>query len=427
MRNIGLVARNAILTTMRTRSFWVMTFVVPLIFIVYMAFTALRDTGAIDQPAEAENQASQPVGVSTAMPVMGLVDSQGSLAQLPADFPDSFFNRYSDLEAAKLALDAGEIDQLVYIPPGYLASGRVEIYTMGFQVTSSAAESGLTFSGPNAWVLDYLLNYNLVGSEALSAALKNPTPGIEATYHALQPIQPVEPGDYALANVVGMIVPFIFYFVLVMSGSYLLQSVSKEKENRTAEVILVSVSPRQFMVGKLLGLGVISFIQLLVWLGGSSLTLRQSASFLNLAMLEFSPSFYLWALLYLLGGYLMFGSIMAAAGALAPTAREGNQVIWLLIVPMMPTLMFTSEFATDPNGALPLVLSLFPLSAPSAMVTRLAVAPVPAWQLGLSLAGVGLTAWVVVTLAGRFFRADHLLSDTAFTWTRLLKGWRKSS
>lgn len=427
MRNIRLVARNAILTTMRTRSFWVMTFVVPLIFIVYLAFTALRNTGAIGSSNEVENQQGEQTEMSQEMPSLGLVDPQGSLAQLPADFPDSYFNRFTNLEAAKLALQAGEIQQLIYIPPGYLASGQVEIYTQGFQVTSSAAESGLAFSGPNGWVLDYLLNYNLVGSEALNAAIADPTPGIQAYYHALQPIQPVEPGDYALANVVGMIVPFIFYFVLVMSGSYLLQSVSKEKENRTAEVILVSVSPRQFMIGKLLGLGVISFIQLLVWLGGSSLALRQSAGFLNLAALEFPPSFYLWALVYLLGGYLMFGSIMAAAGALAPTAREGNQVIWLLVLPMMPTLMFASEFATDPHGALPLVLSLFPLSAPSAMVTRLAVAPVPAWQLGLSLGGVALTAWGVVTLAGRFFRADHLLSDTAFTWTRLLKGWRKSA
>ena len=58
------------------------------------------------------------------------------------------------------------------------------------------------------------------------------------------------------------------------------------------------------------------------------------------------------------------------------------------------------------------------------MVTRLAVATVPLWQVLLSLGMLAATAYVFVTLSARFFRADNLLSDASFNWRRLLTGWR---
>ena len=70
----------------------------------------------------------------------------------------------------------------------------------------------------------------------------------------------------------------------------------------------------------------------------------------------------------------------------------------------MPTLMFGRMFVDDPGNALVLILSLFPFSAPSAMVTRLAVTTVPLWQILVSLAGVALTAYLFVSLSARFFR-----------------------
>ena len=103
-----------------------------------------------------------------------------------------------------------------------------------------------------------------------------------------------------------------------------------------------------------------------------------------------------------------------------------SNVIWLLVLPLMPTLMFGTAFAEDPNGTISVVLSLFPFSAPSAMVTRMAVTEVPLWQIVLSLAGLALTAYLFVVLAGRFFRSDNLLSQESFNWRRLATGWRRT-
>ena len=96
----------------------------------------------------------------------------------------------------------------------------------------------------------------------------------------------------------------------------------------------------------------------------------------------------------------------------------------LLIVPFMPTLIFASEFMENPHGTLSTALSFIPLTAPSAMVTRMAVADVPLWQPLVAAVGVALTAYLFVSLAARFFRPQNLLQFGAFSWKRLWTAWR---
>jgi ABC-2 type transport system permease protein len=72
-------------------------------------------------------------------------------------------------------------------------------------------------------------------------------------------------------------------------------------------------------------------------------------------------------------------------------------------------------------------MSLFPLTAPTAMVTRLSTGEVPLWQPFVALAGLIITAYLFVLLAARFFRADTLLSSASISWGRIvgeLKGSR---
>ena len=425
MRNIGLVAKHTFLTTVRSRSFWVVTLLVPAFLLIFQVYSAVQESG-IQEESRVENADTSDQASPAGLPRLGLVDEAGLIQNLPQDFPDTLFTSFSDLDAGQEAVQSGQIDQLVYLPASYLEDGAVIVYDRDFQVTSSGADAGLGFGGQNEWILPYIINYNLTGDARLSAALRNPTPGILARYNALQPPAPVDEGDIALALLIGRIMPYIFYFILLFSSSYLLRSVSEEKENRTAEVLLLSVEPRQFMLGKVIGLGVVTLIQFLLWIASGYFALQRGATALGFATLELSPVFLFWSVLFLVFGYLAFGGIMAAGGALAPNAREGNQLIWILILPLLPTLLFAPEFSENPNGILPVVLSLFPLSAPSAMVTRLAITDVPLWQILLSLAGLAVTAYLIISLAGRFFKAENLLSGASLNVKRFLKGWKET-
>ncbi len=425
MRNIWLVMKHDIGATLRQRSSWIFTFLVPLILLALNVYNII-ESGAIDS-ADSGTSEEESSGLA-ALPAIGLVDEANLIAEMPPGFPDGVFVRFPDGDAARAALEDGLVEQYVLLPADYLESGQIEIYDRNFQIMSTGENMGVaSLGGNNKWVLPYIINFNLVGDEQLLTALRNPVPGALAEYHALRPPDEAETENEGLARIVGTVLPYLYYFLLLMGSSYLLRSVVAEKENRTAEVLLLSLDPRELMVGKMLAMSAVMWLQVIVWVGGGIILLNRGTDLLNLGQFSFPPGFLAWAIGFLVLGYLLYASVMSAAGAIAPNAREGGQVTWLLVVPLLPTLMFGMEFASDPNSTLPVVLSLFPFSAPSAMVTRLALAPVPLWQLLASLAGLALTTYLFITMAGRFFRAGNLLSQESFNWRRLATGWRRAS
>jgi ABC-2 type transport system permease protein len=423
MRNIWLVVKHEVGTTFRKPSFWLMTFLMPALLLAFQIYGAIQDSDLELGSAEADK--TEETSATTDMPAIGLVDEAGLIAEMPADFPPDLFLPYADEATARAALEADEIEQYVHIPADYVATGDVTVYDKDFQILASGENMGVAFHSTNEWILQYLIDYNLTGDAQLVSALRNPVPPAYAERHVINPPVETDESVQALAEIVARVMPYMFYFILLVGSGYLLHSVAAEKENRTVEVLLLSLHPRQLMLGKILGLSVITLVQLGVWFGGGMLILNRGPALLDVSGFTFPPGFVVWAVLFLVLGFLLFASVMAAAGAIAPTAREANQVTWLLVIPLMPTLMFSRLFVEEPNNPLTLVLSLFPFSAPSAMVTRLALGEVPLWQIIISLAGLALTTYLMVVLAGRFFRAGNLLSDASFSLRRLATEWRE--
>jgi ABC-2 type transport system permease protein len=412
MRRLLLVAKHDVKMTLRQRSFWIMTLIMPVILVASNVAGFAGDESGEDGALAGLQGLTEPT-------TFGLVDEAGLIDQVPAEL-EGLLVRYVDVEAARAGLEAGEVDQYAVLPPDYLATGQIDVYGEEVQVLGGGA--GATAGA----VVPYLVALNLTGDAVVAAALNNPTPGSLAERHDLAPAAQDGGNNRAVAELVAQIVPLMYYFLLLMGSNYLMRSVVAEKENRTVEMLLLSVEPRQMMVGKIIGASVVTLIQVVAWLGSGMLILSRGAQVMDLASYAFPPGFIVWAVLFLVLGFLLFGSVMAAAGAMANSVREGGQMTVLLIVPLMPTLLFAQAFLDEPHGPLSTALSLFPFSAPSAMVTRMAVAQVPLWQILVSLAGLAVTAYLFVALAGRFFQSGNLLSSQAFHWRRLLTGWRGS-
>jgi len=411
MHKIFLVVKHEIITTLQKRSFWIMTFLFPAIIIFFNVGTQVIAGSSFNN----EDIESLIAGTGSTPQSVAYVDEAGLMDRLPASIPDGTLHQFASEADARAALESGEFEYFFVVPADYVDSGNLIVITRDFR----------PFNTPNEDLLSFVLAYNLTGDEETAVALLDPTPSVQQ--HALAP-QTSNDQNNPLTFFVPFATMFIFFFLISMSSGFMLQSVSREKENRTVEVLLLSLRPRELMLGKVLGLSVVALLQMIVWMGGSLLALNRSqAVFAQVSGYTLPNGFAIWALLFFALGYLLYASLMGAIGALAPNAREGGQFTFFVMLPLLIPLWLNVTFVQSPHGTVATALSLFPLTAPTAMMTRMAAGGVPTWQILVSLGGLAATTYVFVVLASRFFRADTLLSGSSLKWRRFITELRQST
>jgi ABC-2 type transport system permease protein len=413
MRNVFLIIQHEISTTLRRRSFWLTTFLLPAVILALSLGSQALARSSI------ASGGSNPLlgGLAAAGRPLGYVDAAGVIGQIPEPPPGSTawrigpLQKYPTAAAAQAALERREISRYYLVPADFMQSGDLVVVDSNFSVFSSLENNDY---------FEYVLRLNLVQDANLAELLDDPTAGVKTQALAPEGARQDEGfGSYGVPFAVLM----IFYLVITLTGSFMLQSVTKEKENRTIEVLLLSVRPRDLMLGKILGLGVVALLQMVIWGGGMLMFGGLSVS--GLTALGLPQGFFVWALLYFVLGYLLYASLLGALGALAPSTREGTQFTFLVLLPLFIPLMLNSVLIESPNGGLTLFLSLFPLTSPVTMITRLAASNVPVEQLLLGLALLAVTTYGIIVYAARFFRADTLLSFSALNLKRIVQEIRR--
>jgi ABC-2 type transport system permease protein len=422
MHTLRLVIWHELRSTASKRSFWLMTLLFPLLITAISLGPQLMARRSVESELTAASAAG--AGASQAL---GYVDAAGIIRQLPPDLATGSLRPYANEAAASAAVRAGAISGYFLVPADYIRSGHAVLVTPDLSLMTAGQRSGQ---------LDYVLRYNLAGDASLASLLRDPTPAVVATSLTPASTTTETARQGPATSFLPIAVMFLLFFVITMSASYMLQSVVKEKENRTAEVLLVSLRPRDLMLGKVIGLGALALGQMAIWMVGGMLLsggglgmagiLRNPQVSAGMAQADVSsgiglpPGFVLWAVLFFLGGYVVYASALGALGALAPNMREGSQFTFIFLIPLLTPVWLNYVFTEQPNGPLATILSLFPLTAPTAMVARLAAGGVPLWQAAVSLIGLAITAYFFIHLAARFFRADTLLSSGSLSWRRIV-------
>jgi ABC-2 type transport system permease protein len=214
----------------------------------------------------------------------------------------------------------------------------------------------------------------------------------------------------------------LLYMVILIAASALIAAVAEEKKNRVMEILLSSVTPNQFIGGKILALGFLGLLMFAAYVAIMWMVARFGGQGLNIpAGYEFPTYLLIWAGIFAILGYAMYGSLMAGLGALAPDVKDTRSTSLLLMAPMILAYMFNIIVIEVPNGILAIFLSLFPLTSPVSMISRMTATDVPTWQLVLAAALQLLTALLIVRLVARLFRAQILLSGQAPSPGRYLK------
>lgn len=248
----------------------------------------------------------------------------------------------------------------------------------------------------------------------------------------------------AIAMGVGFILTFLIYMFVISYGGMVMSSVMEEKTNRIVELMVSSVKPFQLMMGKIIGISLVGFVQLFIWglmligilylagvvfgldatAGGGAMmaadpAMQEMASaavssnegaqeifsaLVNLPYAELTILF----ILYFIGGYLLYASFFAAIGASVNEQEDSSQFMMPVMLIMVFGLYAAMGSIENTDGPLAFWSSIFPLTSPIVMMVRIPFG-VPLWQEILSVGLLYLTALFFVWGGARIYRVGILM------------------
>ncbi|MBW3660961.1 MAG: ABC transporter permease [Gemmatimonadetes bacterium] len=213
---------------------------------------------------------------------------------------------------------------------------------------------------------------------------------------------------------VAMVVTFGLYMMILLYGMSVLRGVREEKENRVVELVLSSVRPEQLMAGKVIGIGAAGLLQVTIWVAfaalaigfGDVLAVALGAGLPDIPSIPWSLGAVFLACF--LGGYFLYASIYAAVGATATSGQDAQNVQMIATAPLM--LAFFAVFAVidDPAGPVATAGSLLPFTSPLVLPPRIALAPVPAWELAAAFAILAVSCLAFLWIGGKVYKVTIL-------------------
>jgi len=383
-----LIFRHEFLHTIKRKGFIIMTLVVPLVALLAMGGFQLI-SGVAEPPIVEEV-------------TIGYVDNSGGFEGYTQQGKVNLV-RFDTQDDATEALVGGDIKEYFVIPPDYISTGVVSLYTLEKQLV--APEDVATA------IRNFLLS-NLLAGQVPAATVDR----VEAPLN-LVTTRLTETGDIApeQGGFGTFIIPVVFgillVFAIIFSSTYLLQGLVEEKENRLIEILLSSVSARQLLTGKVLGIGAAGLVQVGVWVISASLLLSLASSSIGgfISTIQLPANFLVLAVVYFILGYLLFAVLSAGIGAISSSSREGQQLIGILTLPLLIPIWFMSLIILFPDNPIWVVLTIFPITAPVEVLVRLGVSEIPAWQLAASITVLALSIIGALLLTSRVFRTYLLM------------------
>ena len=213
-------------------------------------------------------------------------------------------------------------------------------------------------------------------------------------------------------SLMAFIAPFMFGMVLIFSamfsGQVMMYGVIKEKRNRIVEILLSSVSSLDLMLGKIFGFGLLGLMQIAIWL---SVGLFVGGRFIDLQHIAMTPGDLIPSVLFFIGGYLLFSAMFATMGATMKDAESSSQMQGLVIlIPVLPVFI-ASAILMSPNTLWVKVVSYIPPFIPVTMLLRTAATTIPWWELATTFTVLLISIWVTIKLGAKIFDRGILLFD----------------
>ena len=383
MYNLGTVFRFEFVRTLKKKSFWIMALAFPLII------------GAVFGIIYFSNKASTKAAEDTKNQKFSLVvtDESGLLNKsLLAQFGAS---ESTDKQTNIDKVTSGALDAYFYYPKD-LSKDTVQVY---------AKDVGIFNDGRYEGVAKALLQQSVgltVGAQK-TAVLQDRVAFNSATYRDGKQFDGIKeaivPGVFLV----------LFYILIAMFGNQMLVSTTEEKENRVTEMILTTIEARTLIIGKILSLIALAFIQIVIILVPIILAYTLFHSQLALPNLDLSNlpidplRIAIGAVIFILS-FLLFTGLLVAIGSIAPTAKEAGGFFGVVMIFIFGPLYAVSLFVSAPTSPFVVFLTLFPLTAPIPLMLRNAVGNLSTTDTLLGISILAISAIIALSIAIRIFR-----------------------
>lgn len=392
MAKISDVVRFEVIRTLKKRTFWFATIAPPMLLLAIFAINYLSSQNAIKTGQEQQQSFFKTTKVAI-LDKSGLIDKQVAAGLRASSEPS--------LESGIAAVKNGTVDVFFYYPQNVSKSG-IKVY---------ARDTGITISAPYNAAAVQILQQSVVASISRTArspqavrVLQKP-PSVSATTYK----DGVEsPG---IATIIAPGIFLLVFLILVVLLSYtIIASTTEEKENRTAEMLLTSISSRKLITGKLYSIFTLAAVQLTVMviplsiyyvLFQKTVSLPGNVSLTNIPL---DPVRILFGVLLFIAGFVMYTGLVVGIGALFPNANEAGRFLGLAIIWAFIPIYILAIILSNPRALVVIIFTYFPLTAPTTALLRNTLGTLSTAEALGALAVIVVSAVLALAFAVRAFR-----------------------
>ena len=370
--------------TMKKRGFWIATLSIPVVVAIVFALVYLSNSST-----EANEDAQKTAAVS-----FTYTDGSGLIADEIASAMGG--KKAADPDQAMQDVKKG-LTEAYFAYPAEPATQPVKVY---------GADKGIFENGKYDAVAKQLLVVSAqaeVGSPQLTAAASGDVKTESETFKDGQ-----QTGGFGSA-VPPLMFLLIFYISIILLSNQMLNSTLEEKENRVTEMILTTLNPTTLIIGKVIALFMVGFVQVLVFLAPIAvgyLFFRDQLAIpdLDLSTVSFEPGTIIVGALLLLGGFTVFTGVLVAIGAIMPTAKDAGTIFGPLMALIFVPFYAISLIISDPRAPIVQIFTYFPLSAPVTAMLRNGFGTLSPLESTIIIAELFITGFLILRLAVHLFR-----------------------
>ena len=422
MKKMYLIIEREYLERVRKKSFIIVTLLMPILMIGLMVAPTLMMLYSTSDQKQ-----------------IVVIDKSGRVADKLQPSAEILFVEESVLskaEACNVYNEESGIFGVLYIGEEIEARDSVQLITNSS--LSPMLEENIATQISSIVEREKLLAYNI---DNLDEILANVETHIElSTYlnDGTGAEESMESTSSGMNYILGLVLGMLLYMVILLYGQMVLTSVVEEKSSRVLDVMVTTCTPFQLMMGKILGIALVAITQIGIW----ALLVISSSKFLLPTLLPadiaatndmmlgsvvgtlgdtgYIAMLFTYLLLFILGGFLLYASLYAAAGSAVDSVQDGQQFNTVIMLPIILSMIVMTSVFNDPNSSLVFWGSMIPFTSPVVMVARIPFG-IPTWEIVTSLLILYATFILTTWMAAKIYRVGIFMHGKRPSWGDL---WR---